>query len=165
MNKVAFLAVAATALFVSTLTANSYFTGAEITEDARLTEQEVIAQRVANSGLELAISQVRRDFDGWRSTLASAGGAVSTFNAAAAGPAAGPVVVASTGTVDTTSFDVYRLLARLASLPAAVTLDADTAAVTFSGTGWVISGRDTPSFSEKARTEGYGLAGTRVPAV
>ncbi|MEM9998361.1 MAG: hypothetical protein AAF809_11720, partial [Bacteroidota bacterium] len=165
MNKVAFLAVAATALFVSTLTANSYFTGAEITEDARLTEQEVIAQRVANSGLELAISQVRRDFDGWRSTLASAGGAASTFNAAAAGTAAGPVVVASTGTVDTTSFDVYRLLARLASLPAAVTLDADTAAVTFSGTGWVISGRDTPSFSEKARTEGYGLAGTRVPAV
>ncbi|MEM8598891.1 MAG: hypothetical protein AAGF99_03125, partial [Bacteroidota bacterium] len=114
MQKVAFLAVAAATVFVSTIVANSNFTGAEITEDSRLTEQEVLAQRVANSGLELALSQVHRDFDGWRSTLSSAGGAANAFDAAAAGTAAGPVVVAATGTVDTTSFDVYRMVARLA---------------------------------------------------
>ena len=165
MNKVAFLAVAAAGVLFTTFAAGTFTAGSEIAEDARLTEQEVLAQRVANNGLELAISQVHRDFEGWRSTIAPSADGASSFKAMAGGTAAGPVVVAATGTVDTTSFDVYRMMARLASLPAAVTLSADTAAVILSGTNWAISGRDTPSFSETARTEGYGLAGANVPAV
>ncbi|MEM8598890.1 MAG: hypothetical protein AAGF99_03120 [Bacteroidota bacterium] len=161
----ALLAVAAATIFVSTIVTNSNLTGAEITEDSRLTEQEALAQRAANSGLELALSQVHRDFDGWRSVLNSAGGAGAAFEATAAGPTAGPIVVAATGTVDTTSFDVYRMMARLASLPAALTIDAAVTDVTLTGTDWLISGRDTPLFSEPTHTEGYGLAGTRVPAV
>ncbi|MEM9996187.1 MAG: hypothetical protein AAF809_00675, partial [Bacteroidota bacterium] len=165
MNKVAFLAVAVAGVLFATFAAGTYSAGSEIAADSRLTEQEQLAQRVANNGLELAISQVHRDFEGWRSSIAPAAVDGASFKAAAGGAPAGPVVVASTGTIDTTSFDVYRMMARLATLPAALTLNADVADVKLTGTDWLISGRDTPSFSEDARNEGYGLAGSRVPAV
>ncbi|MEM8559749.1 MAG: hypothetical protein AAGG50_18160, partial [Bacteroidota bacterium] len=141
---------------------------ADIKADSQLTETELLAQRTAHTGLALALSQVRRDFEGWRQYLnpgtpvAATGG---TFRATASGTVAGPVVVAASGTVDTTAFDVYRLLARLAEVPAAVTITSDSTVATLSGGGWVVSGRDTPSFSQLVREEGYGLAGTRVPGV
>ncbi|MEM6782798.1 MAG: hypothetical protein AAF624_03580 [Bacteroidota bacterium] len=168
MNKVALLAVAAAGVFYASTTVSGLRADTDLKADSKLAELEVLAQRTATTGLELASSQVQRDFDNWRDfldpgTVVQATG--GTFKATASGAPAGPVVVAASGTVDTTSFDVYRMLARLAETPAAVSITSDSTIAALSGGSWVISGRDTPSFSQKLREEGYGLAGTRVPAV
>jgi hypothetical protein len=137
--------------------------------EARAAEAEngemVLAREVARSGLNAVVSQVKRDFDSWRSGYLGTMVRDGSFDASVSGTAAGPVEV----TVDAyQNEEMYRIrtrLARLSSAAAAVIVDADSVEVSYDGSDFVLTGKDTrPASSGIPFSEGSGK-GSFVNAV
>ncbi|MEL6446034.1 MAG: hypothetical protein AAFP15_00285 [Bacteroidota bacterium] len=165
MNRVALLAVAAATIWIGSLSSSSLERTRDIATDTEHIQSEMLAERVARTGLDLAASKINQDFEGWRAGFNQTAHNGGTFEVVASGGTAGPVVLASTGDVSGTSVDIYRVVGRLASAPSPLMLDSDTMQVNLSGTNFLASGHDTPSFSYEDLPEGYGRSGTSVPAV
>ncbi len=122
-------------------------------------DQEVLlARETAESGLRMAASKAQRDFDAWRTGYDQAALDGGNFDVDVQGTAAGPIQVIATGSFGGAQHQVEATLARLAPSPAALLIDADTVEVEFTGSDFVISGRDTrPGSAARARlAEGKG---------
>jgi len=121
-------------------------------------QETLLARRTAESGLRMAASKAQRDFDAWRTGYDQAALDGGNFDVDVQGTAAGPIHVIATGSFGGAQHQVEVTLARLAPSPAALLIDADTVEVEFTGSDFVISGRDTrPGSAVRARrAEGKG---------
>jgi hypothetical protein len=117
----------------------------------------VLARELARSGLNATISQVKRDFDAWRSGFTGAVLQGGTFDAQVEGTAAGPVDVTIDAFLSGASYRIRSQLVRLGAWPSAVVVDADSASVSFDGSDFLITGRDTrPPSASVPLNEGSG---------
>ncbi|GAB5519817.1 MAG: hypothetical protein RhofKO_20680 [Rhodothermales bacterium] len=150
----------AVALLVLTTTyfSVSVQTTSKEAEDAQTQyAEEVIASRISESALNIAISKAERDFSSWRAGYGDTQFNDGAFNVQVTGPATGPIQIVSDGAFERGEFRVSKTLMRLAKTPAAVMLNADSAVVTLQGTNWRISGRDTPAaWRAQTMQEGHG---------
>ena len=105
-------------------------------------QQYVLAERQANTALGAAASAVQRDFDGWRTGYPLTTTGQSSFFVDVTGPAVGPVLLEAEAHIGVSGHRIDAILARMADAPAAIVLDADTSMISFSGSDFLISGRD-----------------------
>ncbi|MEM1094212.1 MAG: DUF4114 domain-containing protein [Bacteroidota bacterium] len=161
MGKTSMIAVALLVL-TTTYFAVSVQTSSTQAEDAQSEyAEEVIASRIAESALNIAISKAERDFSAWRTGYGDTEFNEGAFNVDVTGPATGPIQISSDGAFERGEFRIGKTLMRLAKTPAAVMLNADSAVVTLQGANWRITGRDTPAPSRaQVIQEGNGRGST-----
>lgn len=152
MGKASMLSVIAVLIGTSIITFGFQRTSLETGEVQGDYQEELLARRMAQSGLDMALSKTHRDFDNWRSGYDTTSYKSGTFAVNASGPTTGPVVLTAEGAYGDATYRIETNIGRLAPSPAAVLLNADTALVTLGGSDWVITGRDTPA----SGTEGWG---------
>lgn len=152
MGKASMLSVIAVLIGTSVITFGFQRTSLETGEVQGDYQEELLARRMAQSGLDMALSKTHRDFDNWRSGYDTTSYKSGTFAVNASGPATGPVVLTAEGTYGDATYRIETNIGRLAPSPAAVLLNADTALVSLGGSSWLITGRDTPT----SGTEGWG---------
>lgn len=152
MGKASMLSVIAVLIGTSVITFGFQRTSVETGAVQGDYQEELIARRMAESGLNMALSKTQRDFDSWRSGYTTTSYKSGTFSVSTSGPATGPIVLSADGTYGDANYRIESNLSRLAPSPAAVLLNADTANVSLSGSDWLITGRDTPT----SGTEGWG---------
>ena len=158
MGYLAKILVVAT-LFSAAFMLQSQQEAAMETSQRQSEDQEVLlARQTAESGLRMAASKAQRDFDAWRTGYDQAALDGGNFDVDVQGTAAGPIQVVATGSFGGAQHQVQATLARLAPSPAALVIDADTVEAEFTGSDFVISGRDTrPGSATRARrAEGKG---------
>jgi|GEM_PF-1379856 len=165
MGKLAIIISLAATMTLTAMLIGIQRTSYETTHVSANYEQEVLAKEIATSAINAAASKVRRDYDVTRPQYDSTAFKGGMFNASASGTAAGPVQLTATGTYGDASYTVQASLSRLSSMPSAVLIDSDTTEVNFSGSNFLISGRDTrPVDEDQEAPEGSGW-GTNVGGI
>lgn len=152
MGKASMLSVIAVLIGTSVITFGFQRTSVETGAVQGDYQEEMVARRMAESGLHMALSKAQRDFDSWRSGYGTISYKSGTFAVSASGPATGPIVLTADGSYGDANYRIASNLGRLAPSPAAVLLNADTALVSLTGSNWLITGQDTPTNG----TEGWG---------
>ena len=157
MGNLAKLLAIATLIAAMFMLSSQQKTALETGQNQSEDQQALLARQTAGSGLRMALSKAKQDFDGWRVGYDQAALDGGNFDVAVQGPAAGPIRVVAMGSFGKAQHQVQATLARLAPTPAAVLIDADTVEATLSN-DFLISGRDTRpgSAARVRRVEGKG---------
>ena len=159
MGNTALIATLAASLVAGVALLNTDYSVLASADSQGRDEEAVISERAATGAFEMAASQLQRNF-GWRTGYAPTSYLGGGFEASVAGPATGPVRINATGaSQDTVSTAITGWMTRLATAAGALTVDADTAAVTLSGSNVLISGNDhrAASWANTNVAEGNGL--------
>ncbi len=115
-------------------------------------EDEVIATEIARTGLEIAISKVKKDFENWRSGFSNVEYLGGAYTVTVTGPPEGPVVITSTGTMNQASRTLKITLTKTAfAFDAALIVHASSISPSFTGNSFLISG-----FNEQPPSESSG---------
>ncbi|MEM6645882.1 MAG: DUF4114 domain-containing protein [Bacteroidota bacterium] len=145
MGKTSMMAVALLVLTTTYFTVSVQTSSTEAQDAQSEYTEEVLASRISESALNIAISKAERNFSTWRDGYGDTEFNKGAFNVDVTGPATGPVQIASDGAYERGEFRISKTLMRLAKTPAAVMINADSAVVTLQGANWLITGRDTPA--------------------
>ncbi len=156
MGKVALLFVAGVFAAAAFMMNSQKATSVKAKNKQSAYQEAILAHQTAESGLQMAMSKAKRDFDAWRTGYDDTGFDGGNFDVAVEGTAAGPIQLTATGTFDGAQHQIRAKLARLAPSPAALLIDADTVEATLSN-DYIISGRDTrPGSGVQSVREGNG---------
>jgi hypothetical protein len=97
MGKYTILATLAVALSLTVLSTQGMETDQETSEGQAERQKTVLARQIAASAFEMGMSELRRDYDGWRAQREGVPHENGTFDLVASGPSTGPVSLTATG--------------------------------------------------------------------
>ena len=137
-------------LVIGTIAAVSYLmidtrkTAQETGEQQAHYEEAVVANEIAQSAFNIGVSQVKRDFEGWRATYLDRAYEGGDYDLEVSGPAEGPVEVTVKGYFGNAQFEIKATLDRLLeAIVEPLVIDVCEVDAQSMGGTFMISGMDT----------------------
>lgn len=106
MGKYVLLAVIAVALGSTLMASHGIRTDRDTNEDQVERQEKILAREIANSAFEMGLSELRRDFEGWRVEQTDVPHEGGTYDVAATGPSLGPVTLEAIGRYGSAAYKI-----------------------------------------------------------
>ncbi len=144
MGRGVLILVVGTIAAVSYLMLDSRNTAQKTGEYQANYQEAVVAGEIAQSAFNIGVSQVKRDFEGWRETHRDKAYEGGDYDLAVSGPAEGPVEVTVKGHFGQAQFEIKATMDRLLeAIVEPLVLDVCEVEAQSTGSTFMISGMDT----------------------